>query len=78
MVKWQPSFRDEEPPVPWQFKAAAAVLLGLAATLTALRLTGRIDWPWVWVLAPAWVPVALVACICAYAVILSKIEESQP
>jgi hypothetical protein len=29
---------------------AAAVLL------TALQLSGWIDWPWMWVLAPLWLP----------------------
>lgn len=26
-----------------------------------LRLAGVIDWPWVWVFAPIWIPLALVA-----------------
>jgi len=31
---------------------ALAVLL-----LVVLRLVGGIDWPWLWVLAPVWLPV---------------------
>lgn len=25
----------------------------------ALKLTGQIDWPWVWVLSPLWIPFVL-------------------
>ena len=32
-------------------------LLGLA--FIVLKLTGYIDWSWLWVLAPFWVPLAL-------------------
>jgi hypothetical protein len=35
--------------------------LGIA--FVVLRLTGTIDWPWVWVLAPFWAPVALAVTI---------------
>lgn len=34
-----------------------AGLLGVA--FVVLKLTAVIDWPWVWVLAPFWVPLAL-------------------
>jgi hypothetical protein len=29
------------------------------ALLTGLKLTGHIAWPWVWVLAPVWIPATL-------------------
>ena len=32
-------------------------LLGVAFVI--LKLTGFIDWPWLWVLSPFWVPLAL-------------------
>ena len=38
-------------------------LLGLL--FIALKLTGFIDWPWLWVLAPLWIPLALVALVFA-------------
>ena len=40
---------------------------GLAITLTVvfivLKLCHVIDWPWIWVLAPLWITVAVVAII---------------
>ena len=38
-------------------------MLGLV--LVALRLSGVIDWPWLVVLAPIWVPVAFVVAFLA-------------
>ena len=42
---------------------------GLSATLTlifvVLKLCGVIDWGWVWVLAPIWIPLAIVVAIFA-------------
>lgn len=31
----------------------------LGVVFIVLRLCGVIDWPWVWVLAPIWVPIGL-------------------
>ena len=31
----------------------------LGVVFIALRLCGVIEWPWVWVLAPIWVPIGL-------------------
>ncbi len=49
-----------------------------ALTFTVLKLTGHIDWSWVWVLAPAWIPLAAIAAIMfvvvAYHVIKSVIS----
>ena len=33
-------------------------LLGVA--FVVLRVAGFIDWPWIWVLAPFWIPATLV------------------
>lgn len=43
---------------------------GLFATLLAilliyLKLNGTIDWSWWWVLAPVWIPMAIVGVIMA-------------
>ena len=32
----------------------------LALVFITLKLIGIIDWPWIWVLAPIWIPLALV------------------
>ena len=31
----------------------------LAIIFMVLKLTDNIDWPWVWVFAPIWIPLAL-------------------
>lgn len=35
----------------------------LAIVFMVLKLTGHIDWSWVWVFAPIWIPLALVLAI---------------
>jgi len=35
----------------------------LALVFIALKLTGDIDWPWLWVLSPLWVAVIIVGLI---------------
>lgn len=41
--------------------------IGLAGALgllfVALKLTGHIAWPWLWVTAPFWIPLALVVLV---------------
>lgn len=36
-------------------------LLGIA--FIVLKLTGVIDWSWLWVLAPIWIPTAIAAVV---------------
>lgn len=35
----------------------------LTVLFIALKLTGVIAWSWVWVLAPMWIPIALVIAV---------------
>lgn len=35
----------------------------LTILFVALKLTGHIDWSWWWVLAPLWIPAALVILV---------------
>ena len=46
----------------------------LGVVFIALRLCGVIDWPWVWVLAPIWVPIGLwlLAVLIAFIVAARK------
>lgn len=37
----------------------------LTITFIVLKLTGVIDWSWLWVLAPTWIPFALAMLILA-------------
>ena len=33
----------------------------LLVAFVVLKLCGVIDWPWIWVLAPVWIPLAIAA-----------------
>ena len=46
----------------------------LQVAFIVLKLCKVIDWPWVWVLAPTWISLALVAVILIIAVIVMKIK----
>ena len=36
-----------------------------------LKLTGSIDWPWIWVFAPIWIPLALaVGILVVYLIVV--------
>jgi hypothetical protein len=35
----------------------------LAIVFIALKLAKAIDWPWIWVLAPIWIPLAVAAAV---------------
>jgi hypothetical protein len=37
----------------------------LAIVFITLKLTGHIDWSWLWVLAPLWIPLLLTLAILA-------------
>ena len=36
-------------------------LLGIL--FVALKLLGKIDWPWIWVLSPFWIPIGVVIIV---------------
>lgn len=38
----------------------------LGVVFLVLKLVGVIDWAWVWVLAPFWIPVALVIAVVLF------------
>lgn len=46
----------------------------LAVAFIVLKVTHLIDWPWVWVLAPIWIPVGIVlaAFVIVLIVVLTK------
>ena len=44
----------------------------LALLFIGLRLTNVIAWPWIWVLAPLWLPVCLVTIIACVVVLCGK------
>lgn len=48
---------------------------GLALIFIALRLCGVIDWPWVLVLIPIWLPALLIMIVFAVAIVRDKWEQ---
>lgn len=46
----------------------------LAVAFIVLKVTHLIDWPWVWVLAPIWIPagIVLAAIVVVLIVVLTK------
>ena len=46
----------------------------LALLFIALKLTGTIHWSWLWVLAPFWVPWAIVLVVLGAIAILTAIK----
>ena len=46
----------------------------LAVAFIILKITNLIDWPWVWVLAPIWIPlgIALAVIVVVLTVVLAK------
>jgi len=45
----------------------------LTITFIILKLTGHIEWAWVWVLSPMWIPLALLAVLMVFVGILKLI-----
>lgn len=41
----------------------------------ALKLTGQITWPWVWVLSPLWISALIVLCAIATILIVAIIAD---
>lgn len=56
-------------------RSSGVSFLGLLAVLfIGLKLTGVITWSWLWVLAPLWIPFAIVLVIFLVGAILIGIE----
>lgn len=47
----------------------------LALVFITLKLTGFIGWSWLWVLAPIWIPTAIVIAILLIALIVLLVKE---
>lgn len=51
----------------------------LGVLFVGLKLTGYIQWPWVWVLSPFWIPLAIVLTLlltAGFFWVLAKILEN--
>lgn len=47
----------------------------LTIAFIVLKLTGFITWSWWWVLAPTWIPLAIVAILSTILVVCKYMEE---
>ncbi len=47
----------------------------LTLIFITLKLTGHIDWSWWWVLAPIWIPVALILGFLAMAAVIIVVDN---
>ena len=58
-----------------RYTGASFPILGILGVLfVAFKLAGVIAWPWVWVLAPFWVPLALMVAFFVVIVIVSVVN----
>lgn len=48
----------------------------LTIVFITLKLIGIIDWSWIWVLSPIWIPIALVTAIVSIAVLIVGFSEA--
>ena len=54
----------------------AIIMMIMAAgtmILIAVKISGLLDWPWIWVLAPAWIPAAVVLIILPIPALIAAI-----
>lgn len=47
----------------------------LAVAFIVLKLTGVINWSWLWVLAPIWIPTAITLAIIAIVLVAVLVRE---
>lgn len=48
-------------------------LIGILGLIfITLKLTGHIEWSWLWVLSPFWIPIAIIAAIFMVAFIVAR------
>ena len=60
-------------------KEVKTVGLGLVDALTllfiALKLTGQIDWNWIWVLSPIWISISFLAVLAVVILLIGRIID---
>ena len=47
----------------------------LTTLFIGLKLTGHIDWNWIWVLSPIWIPLILVLTILIIVSIVAAVKD---
>lgn len=48
----------------------------LTIAFIVLKLTGFIDWSWLWVLAPIWIPTAIVIAVLLVVLVVILVKET--
>ena len=60
-------------------KEVKTVGLGFVDALTllliALKLTGQIDWNWIWVLSPIWISISFLAVLAVVILLICRIID---
>jgi len=56
-------------------KASSFFLEGLQIAFIVLKLAGIIDWPWIWVLAPMWISLAIFIVIVIVCLIIEIVKD---
>ena len=60
-------------------KEVKTVGLGFVDALTllfiALKLTGQIDWNWIWVLSPIWISISFLAVFAVVILLIGRIID---
>ncbi len=60
-------------------KEVKTVGLGFVDALTllfiALKLTGQIDWNWIWVLSPIWISISFLAVLTVVILLIGRIID---
>jgi hypothetical protein len=60
-------------------KEVKTVGLGFVDALTllfiALKLTGQIDWNWIWVLSPIWISISFLAVLTVAILLIGRIID---
>ena len=63
-------------------KINISLTIALFITFLVLKLTGVIDWSWLWVLSPIWIPIAFAIIVIALMIvgltILNLFNEEKP
>lgn len=58
--------------------SSGGILLPLLTVLFIyLKLTGTIDWSWLWVLSPIWIPIVIALVIIVGMLVVSAILENK-
>jgi len=47
----------------------------LALIFITLKLLGKIDWSWIWILSPLWIPISIFIVVAMFALVIFVIAS---